>query len=103
MAEMAETVDAPFMHIQLNGERRMVVCGATITALLHDLQIRHDRIAVEVNQEIVDRREFDRLTLQEGDRVEVISFIGGGGTARPACRPCSRSAHEKICSLDVRS
>ena len=70
------------MHIQLNGERRTVSCGATIADLLRELAIRPDRVAVEVNLEIVDREDFTKRVLLDGDRVEVISFIGGGGIRR---------------------
>lgn len=66
------------MQIQVNGEGRTASAGVTIADLLHELDIRPDRVAVEVNTEILDRQEFDRRGLREGDRVEIISFIGGG-------------------------
>jgi sulfur carrier protein len=66
------------MQIQLNGESRMMTSEGTVADLLRELEIRSDRVAVEINLEIVDRQEFDRRVLREGDRVEVISFIGGG-------------------------
>jgi sulfur carrier protein len=66
------------MHVQVNGEQRMVAAGATVAGLLSELNIRPDRVAVELNLTILDRSEFDGRSLQEGDRVEIISFIGGG-------------------------
>jgi thiamine biosynthesis protein ThiS len=66
------------MHVQVNGEQRTVAAGATVAGLLTELDIRPDRVAVEVNLNILDRSEFDRRNLQEGDRIEIISFIGGG-------------------------
>lgn len=66
------------IHIHVNGESRTVPSDSTVTALLNELEIRPDRVAVEVNLQIVDRQSFDRQMLQEGDRVEIISFIGGG-------------------------
>ena len=66
------------MQIQVNGETRMTGDGATIADLLRELQVRPDRVAVELNLEILDRQEFDRRGLREGDRIEIISFIGGG-------------------------
>ncbi|MEW6544015.1 MAG: sulfur carrier protein ThiS [Nitrospirota bacterium] len=66
------------VQIQVNGEQRVARAGVTIADLLRDLDIKPDRVAVEVNLEIVDRREFERRGLGEGDRVEIISFIGGG-------------------------
>lgn len=66
------------MTIQVNGESRGVGEGQTVAALLQELDIRADRVAVELNLEIVDRNDFETCSLREGDRVEILSFIGGG-------------------------
>ncbi|HQY58672.1 MAG: sulfur carrier protein ThiS [Nitrospira sp.] len=66
------------MTIQVNGESRGVGDGQTVAALLHELEIRADRVAVELNLEILDRKEYETRGLREGDRVEILSFIGGG-------------------------
>ena len=66
------------MTIQVNGESRGVGDGQTVAALLHELEIRADRVAVELNLEILDRKDFETRGLREGDRVEILSFIGGG-------------------------
>ena len=65
-------------RLQVNGEARTVPSGATVAQLLHDLNIGLERVAVELNLEILDKAEFDRRVLTDGDRVEIISFIGGG-------------------------
>lgn len=49
-----------------------------VTGLLRDLQLNVERVAVEINLEILDRRDFDARMLKEGDRIEILSFIGGG-------------------------
>ena len=46
--------------------------------LLRELAIKTERVAVELNLEILDRKEFDHRSLKQGDRVEILSFIGGG-------------------------
>ena len=69
------------MHIQVNGEDREIVEGSTVTTLLRELEIRSDQVAVEVNLKIIDRQEFDGWVLQESDRIEILSFIGGGSDA----------------------
>ncbi|MGH7164503.1 MAG: sulfur carrier protein ThiS [Nitrospiraceae bacterium] len=46
--------------------------------LLRELDIRPDHVVVELNLEILERPDFERRPLREGDRVEIISFIGGG-------------------------
>ncbi len=66
------------MVIHVNGESRGVSEGHTVAALLRELDIRTDRVAVELNLEILDRTEFETRNLRDGDRVEILSFIGGG-------------------------
>lgn len=71
-------VESAAVTIQLNGEPRGVSGGMTVAGLLRELDIRPDRVAVELNLEIVDRQAFETRRLQEGDRLEILSFIGGG-------------------------
>ncbi|TAL11636.1 MAG: sulfur carrier protein ThiS [Nitrospirae bacterium] len=66
------------MRITVNGEAREVTEGQSVAALLADLGIQAERVAVELNLKIVDRRAFTGTPLNDGDRVEVIGFIGGG-------------------------
>lgn len=66
------------IHIHVNGESRAWRSGATVAELLQDLDIRTERVAVELNLEILDRAVFDQRLLKDGDRVEILSFIGGG-------------------------
>jgi len=81
------------VHIHVNGEQRATGIGATVADLLRELDIRPDRVAVELNLEILDKREYDKRSLQEGDRVEIISFIGGG-SARMRDASVRGSDHE---------
>ncbi len=66
------------MQIQVNGEMRAAETGATVADLLRQLDVRAERVAVELNLEVLDRQEFGRRELREGDRVEILNFIGGG-------------------------
>ncbi len=66
------------MQIHVNGELRETAEGTTVSALLFALDVRGDRVAVELNLEILDRSEFPSRVLKAGDRVELMSFIGGG-------------------------
>ena len=66
------------IHIHVNGEVRTWRSGATVTELLQDLDIQTERVAVELNLEILDRAVFDQRSLNDGDRVEILGFIGGG-------------------------
>ena len=66
------------IRIQVNGEAREWRRGGTVADLLQDLDIKTDRVAVELNLEILDRTTFTQRTLVNGDRLEIMSFIGGG-------------------------
>ena len=66
------------MAIQLNGEVREVSSDLTIQALLEELDLLGRRVAVEVNQEIVSKDDFDRFVLSPNDVIEIVSFVGGG-------------------------
>lgn len=68
----------PTVRIQVNGENRAAASGTTVAALLRELDIKPDRVAVELNLEILDKQDFEGRRLEDGDRVEIISFIGGG-------------------------
>lgn len=52
--------------------------GASISKLLSDLEVKATRVAVELNLEIVPKSDYDATTLKDGDRVEVVAFVGGG-------------------------
>ena len=87
---------AAVARIQVNGEPRDIDPGLTVTGLLEALDVRADRVAVEVNLQIVERPDFFSRVLQDGDRVEIISFIGGGTRAlstETGDRPGMRSGY----------
>ena len=69
---------AEALQIQVNGQPRDCRSGATVGDLLRELDIKTDRVAVELNLEILDRKDFEQRSLKHGDRVEILSFIGGG-------------------------
>lgn len=66
------------MSIVLNGERRETPGGTSVLALLETMGLASRRVAVEVNGRIARREDFARVLLREGDRVEVVQFVGGG-------------------------
>ena len=66
------------MNVFVNGEARDVPDGATIETLLAALAIDRRRIAVEKNSEIVPRAAHATTPLAEGDRVEIVTMVGGG-------------------------
>jgi sulfur carrier protein len=66
------------IQIHLNGQARTWRSGTTVADLLRDLDIKAERVAVELNLEVLDRATFDQRLLKEGDRLEILGFIGGG-------------------------
>ncbi|GJL62694.1 MAG: hypothetical protein NPIRA04_13480 [Nitrospirales bacterium] len=66
------------MDIQVNGESQTLQDGLTVTDLLQQLDIRTEKVAVELNLKILDRDEFSTSILRHGDTIEILSFIGGG-------------------------
>jgi sulfur carrier protein len=66
------------IQIHVNGQARTWRSSATVADLLQDLDIRTERVAVELNLEILDRATFDQRPLKDGDQVEILGFIGGG-------------------------
>ena len=66
------------MHVTVNGEARTLADGTTINRLLDILNTPRVAIAVEVNREIVSRSRHAKHQLQDGDVIEIVTFVGGG-------------------------
>ena len=66
------------MTIQLNGEPFEVGEPATISMLLEQLDIDARRVAVEHNLVVIKRDAYSRVTITQGDQVEIVNFVGGG-------------------------
>ena len=66
------------MRVTVNGELRELPEATTILQLLDQLKVRRDIVAVEVNRQIVPRARHGEQRLEEGDAVEVVTFVGGG-------------------------
>ena len=66
------------MQVILNGNPADIKEGSTVAELLEKLQIGRERVAVEVNLEIVPKSSYDSHTLATEDRIEIVHFVGGG-------------------------
>ena len=66
------------MKIHINGEPHTCEGTLSLTSLLEQLGIKPDRVAVELNREIVPRERWAATQLGDGDRLEIVHFVGGG-------------------------
>jgi thiamine biosynthesis protein ThiS len=62
----------------LNGEPRELSPGTSVRALLEELKLDPNRVAVEWNRRILRRTEFHTAVVADGDEVEIVTFVGGG-------------------------
>ena len=65
-------------EIQLNGNPYEINKGTNLNELLNKLKIQKNKVAIEVNGEIVEKNKYTKLILNKGDKVEIVQFIGGG-------------------------
>jgi thiamine biosynthesis protein ThiS len=66
------------VEIVVNGQPREIAPGATVGSLLRELTLPATRVAVERNREIVRKPEYESTALSAGDRLEIVTFVGGG-------------------------
>lgn len=66
------------MTLQINGEPRQFAGDLTLAALVEQLGMKADRVAVELNRAIVPRERWAMTGLHDGDRLEIVHFVGGG-------------------------
>ena len=64
--------------IQLNGDLYEINNGTSLNELLNKLKIQKNKVAIEVNGEIIEKNKYPNLILNKGDKVEIVQFIGGG-------------------------
>ena len=66
------------MRIHVNGESRELSEGLLLSELLDLLELPVQRIAVELNREVVRRADWNKTVLKNDDRIEIVHFVGGG-------------------------
>lgn len=66
------------MEIILNGQVKHIRDGLDVSGLVDELELEVEKIAIERNLEIVPRSTYAQTPLVEGDRLEIVEFIGGG-------------------------
>jgi sulfur carrier protein len=70
------------MKLHINGEERTFAdpgrAEFTLAALIESLSMKSDRVAIELNREIAPRNSWPQIILKDGDRLEIVHFVGGG-------------------------
>ena len=66
------------MTIQVNGQPREIPADTSVSQLLQELGVTQPHVAVELNLEVVPRAKHSATSLREGDRLEVVTLVGGG-------------------------
>lgn len=66
------------MKLTVNGKSYELGDASSVMDLLRERNLDPIRVAVEVNEDIVSRRRFAETSLKDGDRVEIVTFVGGG-------------------------
>ena len=68
------------MRVHVNGESKELENGLSLYSLIEQLELPTQRIAVELNREVVRKSEWPITSLNDGDRIEIVHFVGGGST-----------------------
>jgi sulfur carrier protein len=66
------------MHLFINGDEKTFDRPLSLAELVEQLGMKGDRVAVELNREIVARAQWAETKLNDGDRLEIVHFVGGG-------------------------
>ncbi len=71
-------MEASLIEVIVNGERREALPHQSVSALLEQLQIPSDRVAVELNKRLVRKRDWDSTLVPHASQLEIVEFVGGG-------------------------
>lgn len=66
------------MQILLNGEIKQIQQELNLTELLKHFELPTERVAIELNREVVRKKSWDSIQIKDADKIEVVHFVGGG-------------------------
>ena len=66
------------MKVFINGETREISKQLSLNELLKELSLPDQRIAIELNREVVRRRDWENIQIKDADKIEIVHFVGGG-------------------------
>ena len=66
------------IEIKINGKTKLIRKGINLLYIVKKLKIPIKKVAIELNQEIMDKKKLNRIILKKNDKIEIVHFIGGG-------------------------
>ena len=66
------------IKIKVNGKIKRIFENTSLSDLIKSLKIPIKKVAIELNQEIIDKKKLKNIKIQNGDKIEIVHFIGGG-------------------------
>ncbi len=66
------------IQIKINGKVKLIDKNLKLLNIINKLKIPIKKVAIELNQEIIDKKKLNKLTLNQNDKIEIVHFIGGG-------------------------
>jgi thiamine biosynthesis protein ThiS len=71
-------MQSEFFSVVVNGQRQQIPGDQSVAGLLDWLQVESDRVAVELNKNLVRKRDWDGTKVPDGAQIEIVEFVGGG-------------------------
>ena len=66
------------IKIKINGKIKSINQDSTLSVVLKNLKIPLNKVAIELNEEIIDKKKINKIKLNKNDKIEIVHFIGGG-------------------------
>jgi sulfur carrier protein len=66
------------MHILINGEKRQIIKQFNLFELLQEFNLPTERVAIELNQQVVRKKDWENIQIKDADKLEIVHFVGGG-------------------------
>ena len=66
------------IKIKINGKIKSIIQDSYLSGLLKNLKIPLNKVAIELNEEIIDKKKINKIKLNKNDKIEIVHFIGGG-------------------------
>ena len=66
------------IKIKINGKIKSIIQDSKLSVVLKDLKIPLNKVAIELNEEIIDKKKINKIKLNKNDKIEIVHFIGGG-------------------------